>query len=373
MQLQRGGIEEEKHDQKGNSLFAEVHDQREKVVSILNSQNKSYKQMKEAYRQSQSEIRRLKSENAVMVAEIEKVKTIFLNADVRHKEQLCQRNTELLRDSEKWQKKIRFLESQLEESNVGMFLEYCRNETAILKTELMQCRMQKCELSEALQLSQEELARCRFQCLKQKCILIDREMKLEENKIEFEPRNLVPVTESVQLDDEEELIPQVKIEIPDDNESDDDSSSIEIISEEIPLDVKVEANLPVSSPESDCPDKVEPISIEIEQQKSQISPEKSVNPTLNRTQEFERSPPKQSSHDAEEKENLNHLNHHQKPILVKQRLTKFMDNKHVQFSPDVPEIQTSNIKQEPLQAPLSRAKPKCVVKQIIIKSRKPEK
>lgn len=59
--------------------------------------------------------------------------------------------------------------------------------------------MQKCEMEDQLRLAQEELALWRFQCLKQKCVLIDREIKLEANNIPFESRCAVLVDETVHV------------------------------------------------------------------------------------------------------------------------------------------------------------------------------
>lgn len=74
-----------------------------------------------------------------------------------------------------------------------------RNEGQSIRQELSHCRMQKCEMEDQLRLAQEELALWRFQCLKQKCVLIDREIKLEANNIPFESRCAVPVDETLHV------------------------------------------------------------------------------------------------------------------------------------------------------------------------------
>lgn len=73
-----------------------------------------------------------------------------------------------------------------------------------MRQELRQSRMQKCEMEDQLQAAQEELAQWRFQCLRQKCVLIDREMRLEANNIQFESRCSVPVDDTVHVSVEED-------------------------------------------------------------------------------------------------------------------------------------------------------------------------
>lgn len=62
-----------------------------------------------------------------------------------------------------------------------------------------QCQLEKCNLNQILYTTQKELAQWRFQCLKHKCILIDRESLLESNNITFEPRCAIPVDKSVSV------------------------------------------------------------------------------------------------------------------------------------------------------------------------------
>lgn len=81
-----------------------------------------------------------------------------------------------------------------------------RKEGESMQLELAQSRMQKCEMNDQLQAVQVELAQWRFQCLKQKCVLIDREMRLEANGIPFETRCSVPVDETVQVSVDEVIL-----------------------------------------------------------------------------------------------------------------------------------------------------------------------
>jgi len=68
-------------DRKGNSLFAEVDDQRQAMKQLLAAQKKSYLDMKKTFSDSQFEIRRLKRENVAMHTELQACSTIFCSAD----------------------------------------------------------------------------------------------------------------------------------------------------------------------------------------------------------------------------------------------------------------------------------------------------
>jgi len=68
-------------DRKGNSLFAEVDDQRQVMKHLLASQKKSYLDMKKIYNESKFEIHRLKRENIAMHTQLQACSTIFCSAD----------------------------------------------------------------------------------------------------------------------------------------------------------------------------------------------------------------------------------------------------------------------------------------------------
>lgn len=113
-------------NKKGNSLFAEVLDQRQQVVHLLGAQNRSFKEMKRAYRQSEAEIRQLKEENSLMVREIGKIKSIFLGANKAHSAQLNKRIADLHRDLDRFKQKAQFLEEQVKDGKVAAVMEFYR-------------------------------------------------------------------------------------------------------------------------------------------------------------------------------------------------------------------------------------------------------
>ncbi|XP_055919820.1 protein Spindly [Eupeodes corollae] len=179
-------------EQKGNSLFAEVDDQRQAMKQLLAAQKKSYLQMKKIFNESQHEIRRLKRENVAMHTELQTCSTIFCSADKVYKEKLNERILQLLKQNEDLEKKLMFTQQELlslanDKGVVWLdsMLLFCKQETEDMKQEIHSVRIQKGILEEKLRNSQQELAKWRFEALKLRCILIDRESLLTDNKIEF--------------------------------------------------------------------------------------------------------------------------------------------------------------------------------------------
>jgi len=76
-------------DRKGNSLFAEVDDQRQVMKHLLANQKKSYLDMKKIFNESKYEIRRLKKENSAMHTELQACSTIFCSADKTYQSEHC--------------------------------------------------------------------------------------------------------------------------------------------------------------------------------------------------------------------------------------------------------------------------------------------
>lgn len=115
-----------------------------------------------------------------------------------------------------------------------------RNASDQMRQELSQSRLQKCEMSEQLHEVQEELAKWRFQCLRQKCVLIDREMRLEAHDISFESRCAVPVDKSVCVSIDEMLVGEVEGASPD----------VVVVVEEKPL-IKLETDVKAEKEEKE--------------------------------------------------------------------------------------------------------------------------
>ncbi|EDW54150.1 GM18139 [Drosophila sechellia] len=210
----------ENNDRKGNSLFAEVDDQRQAMKQILAAQKKSYLEMKKTFTDSQFEIRRLKRENVAMHTELQACSTIFCSADKTYQNKLNERirqlmsaNDSLERQLNLSQERLRQLASEKSVTWLDSMLDFCKyelpllldtalaslgnkllsltsyglRETDELKAQLHSMRIQKAGLEERMRCVQQEMARWRFESLKSRCVLIDRENLLTEHKIGFKP------------------------------------------------------------------------------------------------------------------------------------------------------------------------------------------
>ncbi|KAM7353157.1 spindle apparatus coiled-coil protein 1 spindly [Cochliomyia hominivorax] len=202
------------NDRKGNSLFAEVDDQRQAMKQLLTAQKKSYVQMKKIYNESEHEIRRLKRENISMHTELEACSSIFCNADKIYQEKLYERVRYLLNQNEDLERKLTWTQDRLTELAkekgvlfLDSMLSFCKKETDDLKKQLHSVRLQKASLEEQLRNSQQDMARWRFESLKSRCVLIDREHLLTENNISFKP--IQAVEYNISEKEQEEAKPRI--------------------------------------------------------------------------------------------------------------------------------------------------------------------
>ncbi|KAH8271969.1 hypothetical protein KR044_012409 [Drosophila immigrans] len=182
----------EQNDRKGNSLFAEVDDQRQVMKHLLASQKKSYLDMKKIFNESKFEIHRLKRENIAMHTELQACSTIFCSADKTYQNKLNERIRQLMVQNVKLehnlnvsQERLRDLASQKSVTWLDSMLDFCKRETDELKSQLHSMHIQKATIEEQLRNVQQEMARWRFESLKSRCVLIDRENLLTEHKIAF--------------------------------------------------------------------------------------------------------------------------------------------------------------------------------------------
>ncbi|XP_020799209.1 early endosome antigen 1 [Drosophila serrata] len=184
----------ENNDRKGNSLFAEVDDQRQAMKQLLAAQKKSYLDMKKTYADSQFEIRRLKRENVAMHTELQACSTIFCSADKTYRSKLNERIRYLMAANDSLEKQLNLSQERLRDMAkekavnwLDSMLDFCKRETHELKTQVHSLRIQKAGLEDQMRSVQQEMARWRFESLKSRCVLIDRENLLTEHKIGFKP------------------------------------------------------------------------------------------------------------------------------------------------------------------------------------------
>ncbi|KAL9692127.1 hypothetical protein quinque_015934 [Culex quinquefasciatus] len=138
-------------NKKGNSLFAEVDDQRQKMIDMLQTQRKpdsSFRdEMNRQISQLTEEVQRLRDQLA---------------------------STERL-----------LVDRTGGTGWVDPFVAYYRNETNTLKTQLFQSQMAKRLVDEICFEAQQDLAKWRFEALKSRYTIINRESLLEEHEIAF--------------------------------------------------------------------------------------------------------------------------------------------------------------------------------------------
>ncbi|XP_017038524.1 protein Spindly [Drosophila kikkawai] len=246
----------ENNERKGNSLFAEVDDQRQAMKQLLAAQKKSYLEMKKTYADSQFEIRRLKRENVAMHSELQACSTIFCSADKTYRSKLNERIRYLMATNDSLEKQLKLSQERLRDlakdkavNWLDSMLDFCKRETHELKTQVHSLRIQKAGLEDQMRSVQQEMARWRFESLKSRCVLIDRENLLTEHKIGFKPMQAMEF--NIQEEELKAALPRIATplavnappEIPKKEEIIILETPIEkdlTLSEEIPVEIKKE-------------------------------------------------------------------------------------------------------------------------------------
>ncbi|KAJ6597361.1 Protein Spindly-B [Pseudolycoriella hygida] len=176
---------------RGNSLFAEVDDQRQKMKALLVAQKAKFIEMKNELEQSQREMRKLKRENAAMYKEMEVCSHTFLNAEHHHTEKLNERIAELMQQNDAITKKLTTTQDCLNNSIkkdskwLDPIVALCEKESNELRDQLYRCSLEKVSIAGTLRQCEEESSRWRFEALKSRCVIASREALLEENRIPF--------------------------------------------------------------------------------------------------------------------------------------------------------------------------------------------
>ncbi|XP_055683619.1 protein Spindly-like [Lutzomyia longipalpis] len=194
-------------NRKGNSLFAEVDDQRQKMKAILSAQSKKYNEMKAAYLEGQVEIKRLKKENSDIAEEFNYIKKMFVNADVAFKKELLEQIGQQKKEIMSVREKLMWTEEKLNETAkthgvtwTNEMMKYCNTQVAKLEINLKTVLHQKIQLGEENHRKQQDLAKWRYKCLKYRCALMNRELLLEECGVKFPDIHEIPVNPNIQVD-----------------------------------------------------------------------------------------------------------------------------------------------------------------------------
>ncbi|XP_068150620.1 protein Spindly [Drosophila tropicalis] len=228
------------NDRKGNSLFAEVDDQRQAMRQLLAAQKKSYLDMKKVFSDSKFEIHRLKRENSAMHKELETCSNIFCSADRTYQNKLNERIRQLMKQNDSLEKQLNVSQKRLRElandksvTWLDSMMDFCKRETGDLKSQLHALRIQKAAEEEQMRNVQQQMARWRFECLKNRCVVIDRENLLTEHNITFKSMQAMEFN----IKEEEIKVAQPRI-VP---KRDNSTVSTEIIVLDTPIKPKIEA------------------------------------------------------------------------------------------------------------------------------------
>ncbi|XP_031625911.1 protein Spindly [Contarinia nasturtii] len=183
------------HNSKGNSLFAEVDDQRQQMRAVLSRQKQQYLAMKSKYELSSGEINRLKRENTDILNGIKECANMFKSADKIQKSKFYEEIGFLKMENNRLNEKLKQIQLDMDTlakthgvNWLSSVLEYCEKETKELKSQLVSYGMKKSEAEGLYAQAQETAAKWRFEALKNRCIIMNRELLLENNNINFDAK-----------------------------------------------------------------------------------------------------------------------------------------------------------------------------------------
>ncbi|XP_053698083.1 protein Spindly [Sabethes cyaneus] len=185
-------------NKKGNSLFAEVHDQRQKLIEKLESQRKHYQEMKKQLSESQIQIRRLTRENRELCGEIQDCSQMFFRSDQTFRVESSKQINSLREENQRLHDQIasanrRLLDRTADSQWVDSFVSFYKNEHSTLKAQLFQLQMAKRTVDEICWDAQCDLAKWRFEALKSRYIISNRESLLEEHNVVFPSFNALHI------------------------------------------------------------------------------------------------------------------------------------------------------------------------------------
>lgn len=165
-------------ERKGNSLFAEVDDQRQKMKSVLQGERSHYTEMKKSFNSKEIEIRRLKRENFNIKQEISNCSNLI----TRGEEIALKSLTDLVNHLRNENKKLEALSASTERKlmdaaksqNFGWIdslITASNNECRELKDKLLTVQVDNTSLAGILKKAQKDLAIARLEAVKMKIFL----------------------------------------------------------------------------------------------------------------------------------------------------------------------------------------------------------
>ncbi|XP_058062866.1 protein Spindly [Anopheles bellator] len=172
-------------NKKGNSLFAEVDDQRKKLMSIISTVKQRYNELKTEHRNCPAKIRQLKNMNDSLSRDLLPYVSMFRQAENRFREALLEQINDVSTQLQKTTERNKYLEQQLR----GQSAEWVSSLTSYYKaqTDSLEARLKVFQLKHRLAeedhwLAKKDLCKWRMEALhlqQMKCI--QQLQKLDES------------------------------------------------------------------------------------------------------------------------------------------------------------------------------------------------
>lgn len=218
-------------DRKGNSLFAEVDDQRQKMKMILKGERQHYLEMKKAYNSKEMEIRRLKRENLNIKSEIQACTNQLLRGEKLSKDQMRTYISSLEINKQNLEKELKQMQQNLIDLAgeqkmhwVETVLTASSKEAREMKDKFYVLLREQTNLTDAHHKALKELAKVRLDGIKLKVLLgrIVYDYKLKINESQYDDLDVdETVFENLKLEDCEAFEPNEindeKVDKPDDS------------------------------------------------------------------------------------------------------------------------------------------------------------
>jgi hypothetical protein len=198
-------------ERKGNSLFAEVDDQRQKMKDILQAERRSYLEMRKLYNSKEIEIRKLKRENTNIRNEIEACSTLLRRGETIENEALKSQINQLTFETKKLERTLKETQQKVidlaNQQNLGWIetiLTSSTNDQREAKDKLIKTMMEKSALADTLKKEQKELVKCKLDVVKLKIFLeklvLSNNIKI--NELDYKDIGIDPeIIANLQLED----------------------------------------------------------------------------------------------------------------------------------------------------------------------------
>ncbi|XP_052863292.1 protein Spindly [Anopheles cruzii] len=177
-------------NKKGNSLFAEVDDQRKKLMNIIATVKQRYNELKTEHRNCPAKIRQLKNMNDSLSRDLLPYVSMFRQAENRFREALLEQINDMSTQLQKATERNKYLEQQLRGQSaewVNSLTSYYKSQTDSLEARLKVFQLKHRLAEEDHWLAKKDLCKWRMEALHlQQMQCIQQLQKLDESDAEDE-------------------------------------------------------------------------------------------------------------------------------------------------------------------------------------------